>query len=97
MQQEQHPCHFRAAFKLHNIESQPLLRGLWCAGLRWDRQKEAGCPVVFRCLVVHTDLTEAQGVTAGFNIVKSELPSSDAVRAGQPRTAGAAMAMCESK
>lgn len=48
--------------------------------------------------MVHAEQTEAQGVTAGFNIVESELPSSDAVRAGQPKAAGAAMeaAMCES-
>lgn len=44
---------------------------------------------------VHAELTEAQGVTAGFSIVEAELSTSVAVRAGLPRAAGAAM--CESK
>lgn len=36
---------------------------------------------------VHAKLTEAQGVTAGFNTGESELSNSVAVRAGLPRTA----------
>lgn len=50
---EQHPCHFRATFKLHNIESQHLLCGLCCVGLRCDRRKEAGSSV-FRCLCMQS-------------------------------------------